>query len=53
MLVHFWKTMLQYRFYSKYWLDFVDSMLEKGKGPILRKILTMTLVEGDLQILMG
>ena len=38
--------------YVKRWLNIVDVMLEKGKGPTLGKLRTITLIEGDLQILM-
>ena len=33
-------------------MNIIDAMLEKGKGPVLGKLRTVTLIEGDLEILM-
>ena len=51
-LVSFYNMLLKHMRYVKRWLNIVDMMLEKGKGPTLGKLRTITLIEGDLQILM-
>ena len=37
-------------YYPNRWLKLVDTMLEKGKGPIIGKLRNITLIEGDMQI---
>ena len=38
--------------YPKRWLNILNNMLEKGKGPVLGKLRTIQLVEADFQLLM-
>ena len=40
------------QYYLEYQLKILDVMLEKGKGPILRKLRTRQLIEVDLQMIM-
>ena len=52
ILVEFYNIIIEVGYYPKRWQNIVDIMLEKGKGPKLGKLRTITLIEGDLQILM-
>ena len=52
ILVEFYNIILDKGYYPERWANIVDVMLEKGKGPQLDKLRTITLIEGDLQILM-
>jgi len=52
ILVSFYNMLLKEGYYLNRWMNIVDATLEKGKGPVLGKLRTITLIEGDLQILM-
>ena len=52
ILVTFYNLLIKTGYYPKRWIKLVDAILEKGKGPILGKLKTITLIEGDLQIMM-
>ena len=52
ILVTFYNLLIKTGYYPKRWTKLVDTILEKGKGPILGKLKTITLIEGDLQIMM-
>ena len=47
----FCNTILNKGYYTEKWLNLVDVMLEKGKGPRLGKLQIISLIEGDLQML--
>ena len=40
------------RYYVSRWRKILDTIIEKGKGPILGKLRTIQLIEADLQLLM-
>ena len=52
ILVEFYNIVLREGYYPKRWSNLIDITLEKGKGPIIKKFRIITLIEGDLQILM-
>jgi len=52
ILTSFYNIILRKGYFPNRWANIVDVMLEKGKGPRLGKLRTITLIEGDLQILM-
>jgi len=52
ILIDFYNTIIEIGYYPERWLNIIDVMLEKGKGPKLGKLRTITLIEGDLQLLM-
>jgi len=51
-LVAFYNILIEKGYYPKRWQKITDVILEKGKGPRLGKLRTITLIEGDLQLLM-
>lgn len=51
MLVNYYNLIIKHQFYLQHWLDTLDVVIEKGKGPILRKLRTIQLLEADLQII--
>ena len=50
ILVTFYNTLFKQACYSERWLNVVETILEKGKGPIIGKLRTLTLIEGDSQM---
>ena len=50
IFVCFYNALLKQCYYPKRWQAQVETTLEKGKGPIIGKLRTVTLIEGDLQI---
>ena len=51
LYVEFLNIVIQNSHVLKLWLDVVDIVLEKGKGPRLDKLRVIQLIEGDLQLL--
>ena len=51
IIVEFYNMILREGYYPKRQLNLVDITLEKGKGQIIGKLRMITLIEGDLQIL--
>ena len=52
ILVTILNIFLKRQYYPRRWLKLVDVTLEKGKGPVLGKLRSIKLIEGDLQISM-
>jgi len=52
ILVKFYQIVIKNRYYLKRWEKIVDVILDKGKGMILGKLRTITLIEADLQYIM-
>ena len=52
ILVKYYNTIMQKEFYPEYWLQVLDVMLDKDKGPIIGKLRMIQLIEADLQLLM-
>ena len=52
ILVLFYNAVLKKGYYLNRWVKLLAVILEKGKGPIIGKLRTIQLIEGDLQILM-
>ena len=52
ILVTYYNILIEKGYYPKRWLKILDAMLEKGKGMILGKLRTITLIEADLQYIM-
>ena len=52
LYVKFLNLVIQKKHVLNRWLDIVDVVLEKGKGPRLDKLRIIQLIEGDLQLLM-
>ena len=48
ILVQYYNVIMQRNFYPSRWLDVLDVMLDKGKGPIVRRLRTIQLIEADL-----
>ena len=48
ILVTFYNMLVSECYYLKRWLKILDVTLEKGKGPVIEKLQTITLIEGDL-----
>ena len=46
----FCNILLKENYYPKQWQSLVDTTLEKGKGLVLDKLRSITLIEGDLQM---
>jgi len=51
-LIKFYNIIITKGYYPKRWKNITDVILEKGKGPKLGKLRTITLIEADLQLLM-
>jgi len=51
ILIRFYNIIIQECYYPFRWLNMLDIMIEKGKGPILGKFYTIQLIEADLQLL--
>ena len=49
VLVMFYNLSMKNRCYVKRWEQNLDALLNKGKGMILGKLRTITLIEADLQ----
>jgi hypothetical protein len=52
VLVKFYNIVIKYNHYPSRWLKVVDVMLEKGKGPRLKKLRILEMIEADLQLVM-
>ena len=52
VLVNFYNIVIKYNHYPSRWLKVVDVMLEKGKGPRLKKSRILEMIEADLQLVM-
>ena len=52
LLVQYYNLIVQKQYYPTRWLKTLDITIEKGKGPVIRKLRTIQLIEADLQILM-
>ena len=52
ILVNFYNLIIKQNFYSIRWLKVLDIMIEKGKGPVIRKLYIIQLIEVDLQMIM-
>jgi len=52
ILVMFYNIVIKNRYYLKRWENIVDVILDKGKGMIIGKLRTITLIEADLQYVM-
>jgi len=52
ILVTFYNAVLKKGYCLQRWIKLLAVILEKGKGPIIGKLRTIKLIEGDLQILM-
>ena len=52
LYVEFLNLVIQNSHVLKRWIDVVDIVLEKGKGPRLDKLRVIQLIEGDLQLLL-
>jgi len=51
ILVLLYNTVIRNKWYLKRWLQVLDIILEKGKGPVIRKLRTIQLIEANLQLL--
>ena len=49
ILVEYYNILIREGYYPKRWLNILDVILEKGKGPIIGKLWTIILIEVDLQ----
>ena len=52
ILLRFYNTVIKQGIYPRRWLQVLDIILEKGKGPFLGKLRTIQLIEADLQLMM-
>ena len=52
LLVTYYNIILKNRYYPTRWEKILDVMLSKGKGMILGKLRTITLIEADIQYIM-
>jgi len=52
VLVTYYNIILRNRYYPQRWEKILDVMLNKGKGMILGKLRTITLIEADIQYIM-
>ena len=52
ILITFYNAVFRKGHYLERWIKLLAVILEKGKGPIIGKLRTLQLIEGDLQILM-
>ena len=52
ILVSYYNIIIAKGYYPKRWLKILDAMLGKGKGMIVGKLRTITLIEADLQNIM-
>ena len=52
ILVNFYNIIIKEQYYPQQWLNLLETILEKGKGPLLGKLRNITLIEGDLQMMM-
>jgi len=52
VLVTYYNIILKHTYYPKRWEKILDVMLNKGKGMILGKLRTITLIEADIQYIM-
>ena len=50
VLIWFYNVLFQKNYYPRRWQSIVETTLEKGKGPVLGKLRSITLIEGDLQL---
>ena len=50
VLVKFYNVIIKCNHYLRRWLKFVDVMLEKVKGPRLKKLRMLQIIEADLQL---
>ena len=48
-LVRFYNVLIKWRYYVERWKNILDTILKKGKGPILGKLRTIQLIEADMQ----
>ena len=51
ILILFYNLVLQKGIVLERWRNILDIIIEKGKGPVLRKLRIIELIEGDLQII--
>ena len=51
ILVIFYNIVVKKGYYLKRWIKLLTVILEKGKGPILRKLRTIQLIEADIPLL--
>ena len=49
VLVQFYNIIIKHNHYPSRWLKVVDVMLEKEKGPRLKKLRMLEMIEADLQ----
>jgi len=52
LLVQYYNLIIKYQFYLSRWLKILDIIIKKGKGPVVRKLRMIQLIEVDIQILM-
>ena len=52
VLVTYYNIILKNRFYPSRWEKILDVMLSKGKGMVIGKLRTITLIEADIQYIM-
>ena len=52
ILVTYYNVLINRGYYPTRWLKILDVMLGKGKGMIIGKLRTITLIEADLQLIM-
>ena len=48
IFVYFYNLLVKTCYYPRRWQALVETTLEKGKGPIIDKLRSITLIEGDL-----
>ena len=48
ILITFYNTVLKKGHCLEHWIKLLAVILEKGKGPIIEKLRTIQLIEGDL-----
>ena len=51
-MVVFYNILIKEQYFPERWLNLVAIILENSKGPMLGKLRSITLIEGDLQIMM-
>ena len=51
MLIMFYNLAIAKRIVLNLWRNVLDTMLDKGKGPVLGKLRIIELIEGDLQLI--
>ena len=51
-LVQFYNNIIKCNDYPKIWLKVADVMIEKRKGPRLKKLRTLEMIEAGLQLVM-